>query len=185
MLQQQTFLTFKMNFSRSYFMILAALAVKLLQCSTVSASDNRTYLCISKVEDVQPANSLPEGKSECDLTHYTRSVLIHVPDNIKEGSPLVMNLHALGANAEMHQKLTNFDEIADEKGFIVVYPEGYTKQDPSRNEAMYSWNAGGCCSPNTPENPKIDDVFFLRKVVEYMKSSKYYVYKTDLCNFCR
>ena len=38
--------------------------------------------------------------------------------------PLVINLHGLGSNAFLQMELTDFNTIADENNFIVLYPNG-------------------------------------------------------------
>ncbi len=55
-----------------------------------------------------------------------REYLVHVPDSYDpaEPSPLVISLHA-GATWPAHQKnLSHWNRLADENGFIVVYPSG-------------------------------------------------------------
>ena len=50
--------------------------------------------------------------------------IMHLPtgyDDSKE-YPLVLNLHGLRANAQQQQTYSQFDDVADQKGFIVVYP---------------------------------------------------------------
>ena len=64
-----------------------------------------------------------------------------------------------------HRKLSSFDDIADEVGAIVVYPDGvagYNMQwDLEENQA---WNSGWCCAHSTRD--EIDDVGFIERVVE-------------------
>lgn len=55
-----------------------------------------------------------------------RRYLLHVPDSYDgvEPSPLVISLHA-GATWPAHQmNLTRWNALADEEGFLVVYPAG-------------------------------------------------------------
>jgi polyhydroxybutyrate depolymerase len=71
--------------------------------------------------------------------------------------PLVVNFHGATSNAEQQRTLfSNMDTTADEKGFIVVYPQGIAD----------SWNAGACCGDAVSRD--IDDVGFARALVEYM-----------------
>lgn len=56
----------------------------------------------------------------------TREYLLHVPDSYDSATPtpLVVSMHA-GATWPAHQKnLTRWNRLADENGFIVVYPSG-------------------------------------------------------------
>jgi len=103
-----------------------------------------------------------------------RSAIVYVPNGLEEGGnvPLVMNIHALGANANLQQIFTGFDKTADDNKFIVVYPEGFSKAKIGTplpappGVPLYSFNAGGCCS-----DKPIDDIGFLRKLIEYMEDN--------------
>lgn len=55
-----------------------------------------------------------------------RTFIVHLPTgyNTNNQYPLVLNLHGLKANAEQQQTYSQFDDVADQKGFIVVYPNG-------------------------------------------------------------
>jgi polyhydroxybutyrate depolymerase len=53
-------------------------------------------------------------------------------------------------NMEM-EVMSNFDQVASEDGFVVVYPEGLGR----------SWNAGWCCGRNT-----YDDVGFISALID-------------------
>ncbi len=51
--------------------------------------------------------------------------LVHVPASYKPGTPVpvVVNIHGCAQTAELQQAGTQFDEIAQREGFIVVYPD--------------------------------------------------------------
>ncbi len=53
-----------------------------------------------------------------------RTFIVHVPTgyNTNNQYPLVLNLHGLRANAKQQQTYSQFDNVADQNGFIVVYP---------------------------------------------------------------
>jgi polyhydroxybutyrate depolymerase len=90
------------------------------------------------------------------ISGVTRSYLIHVPDNLPNGEkvPLTIALHPLGSNSSSFESLTGLSIKADQKGFIVVYPQGIGG----------SWNAGGCCNPAVTSN--IDDVGFISTLID-------------------
>jgi len=67
--------------------------------------------------------------------------------------PLVIDLHPLTVTAELWSVATGWSTLADQEGFILVWPQGY----------MDSWNAGRCCDPAV--GAKIDDVAFVRAVI--------------------
>jgi polyhydroxybutyrate depolymerase len=115
------------------------------------------------VEITCPANALTPGDEAGTLMHdgLTREFLIHIPpsyDNTKP-VPLVLNFHGATSNAEQQRSLFSLmDATSDDKGFIVVYPEGIGA----------SWNAGACCGDAQAQN--VDDVGFALALVEHMKS---------------
>ncbi|MFH1436434.1 MAG: PHB depolymerase family esterase [Pseudomonadota bacterium] len=121
---------------------------------------------------------LGPGDHEFELTHdgITHNCLLHVPavyDNSVE-TPLVLNMHGLVLNARNQEGFSNMNPVADARGFIVAYPDGYQS----------SWNAGGCCGQASSEN--IDDVGYLKAVVAHLTErlciDQRRVYATGLSN---
>ncbi len=92
----------------------------------------------------------------------SRSYLIHVPPQAADGKPMpvVLNFHGGGGNAQGYQDYVLMDELADEKGFLVVYPNG---TGPFEGRLL-TWNAGTCCG--YAEENQVDDVAFIRDLVE-------------------
>jgi len=90
----------------------------------------------------------------------TRSYVVHIPAHLAapEPSPLVINLHGGGSNAEGQERFSGMDAIADRERFIVVYPNG------TGRAKMFVWNAGTCCGRAPAQG--IDDVGFIRAVVD-------------------
>jgi polyhydroxybutyrate depolymerase len=82
-----------------------------------------------------------------------RNYRLHVPPSYDGTSPvpLVLNIHGLGSNADQQEGIAKMVAIGDAAGFIGVSPNGVNN----------AWNAGLCCG-----NPDVDDVSFLRTVVE-------------------
>merc|ERR1712187_564399 len=105
----------------------------------------------------------------------TRTAPLHVGSDYSSG--LVVNLHGWTDTAKDEQTTTGdqkcdlesggfctFSELALNKGFMVVYPQGKDN----------AWNAGpGCCASDF----SIDDTCFINYVVERIKA-----YYTDLKN---
>ncbi len=89
--------------------------------------------------------SLPHGG-------MTRSYLIYVPQSAGRSTntqlPLFLIYHGTPSDAELMAGYTNNQVLAEQKNYIVVFPDGYQN----------SWNAGGCCPPANTNN--IDDVGF-------------------------
>ena len=86
---------------------------------------------------------------------YYRCWDIHVPEGIKGSVPLVIDLHGHSESPSSQKEFSGFGSLADSEGFIVVWPYGLCE----------SWNSGSACCPPANED-KIDDVGFLRKMVE-------------------
>lgn len=89
-----------------------------------------------------------------------RSYVVHMPrgKDSKQPLPVVVALHGATMNGPMLAWFTDFNDKADEAGFIVVYPNG-----TGRFSAL-DWNAGTCCGEAVEKN--IDDVGFIDAVLD-------------------
>lgn len=79
--------------------------------------------------------------------------------------PLVIALHGGGGHSESTQRKTGFNKLADDEGFIVVYPAGTGKL----KNRLLSWNAGYCCGYALDNN--IDDMGFIRALIEKLQQT--------------
>jgi len=100
-----------------------------------------------------------------DLSTY-RTFIVHLPTGYSTNNqyPIVLNLHGLLSNATQQQSITQFDNIADSKGFILVYPNG----KPIGNSNLNKW-----------ETINDSDVEFLSNLVDSIRSN----YSTNDCLF--
>jgi polyhydroxybutyrate depolymerase len=98
------------------------------------------------------------------LTVQGRTVLVHVPATLdtSQPAPLVLALHGGGGHAEYMADDARYglQAKADEAGFIVAFPNGYSKLPGGK---FATWNAGGCCGD--ARDRQVDDVGFARAVV--------------------
>ncbi|RLF40695.1 MAG: polyhydroxybutyrate depolymerase [Thermoplasmata archaeon] len=94
-----------------------------------------------------------------------RFYAIHIPDSYNDTTPvpLVIALHGGGGNAKSMEDKTGFNNLSDEKGFIVAYPEGTGKF----KHIFLTWNAGYCCGYALENN--IDDVGFIRELIKTLE----------------
>ncbi len=94
-----------------------------------------------------------------------RSYILHVPSSYdgSKPTPLMLSFHGGGGNAENQKRLTDDNELSDEQGFIVVYPNGTGKLNN-----VLTWNGGNCCGYATRNN--VDDVGFVRALVAELQS---------------
>lgn len=88
---------------------------------------------------------------------------IHVPKGVEKPAPLVLALHGGGGSAEGTQSSLGLDALADEKGFIAVYPEGIGKVTLGK---MYAtWNSDEqCCGEALKQG--VDDVAFISQLID-------------------
>jgi polyhydroxybutyrate depolymerase len=87
----------------------------------------------------------------------TRTCLVHLPPGYdgSRAAPLVLALHGMGGDGAGMARLTHFDTIADEGGFIVAYPDGLRRR----------WSYGPL-----PMLGGIDDVGFIAALIAALSS---------------
>jgi polyhydroxybutyrate depolymerase len=78
-----------------------------------------------------------------------RTYLIHVPTSRSPKAGLLLVFHGGGGSGAGMPRFTGFDPLADQYGFVAVYPDGVNRQ----------WNDGGI------PNNGVDDVGFVRALV--------------------
>jgi polyhydroxybutyrate depolymerase len=96
-----------------------------------------------------------------------RTFIVHLPPAAATGQqelPVVFAFHGGGGNAENERRVSNFDPLADQKGFIVVYPNGSGRLE----DKLLTWNGGNCCGYAVTND--IDDVAFVRQIVVELQS---------------
>ena len=81
---------------------------------------------------------------------------VFVPESVQlvENPPLIIDLHGHTVTMEEQRSLSEFDEIAEENGAIVVWPQGHEN----------SWNAGYCCG--TASELQMDDTSLILKILD-------------------
>ena len=94
-----------------------------------------------------------------------RGYRIAVPPGIDSGGsvPLMLVLHGYTMDPYQMAGVTGFDGIAQDPGWLVVYPAG----TGTRNQDS-GWNAGGCCEPANTDG--VDDVGFLAALVDQLEA---------------
>lgn len=119
----------------------------------------------------RPATAaLGAGSHTFYLTHegIKRQYLVHVPTRYDAAAPtpLVLALHGGGGHAAYmaDDEKYGIGKKADQAGFIVVFPNGYSQRPGGR---FATWNAGACCG-DARDRPS-DDVGFVRAVVAAVK----------------
>ncbi len=161
------------------FMASMLLAAAFVQCLPVAGAQTLRERIRERIEERRAQASSPVAAPESrnppsapDTHEYRldhdglpRRYLIHVPAGLDPArpAPLVLALHGGGGHAEYMADDQRYGLIgeADRRGFVVVFPNGYSRFPGGR---LATWNAGGCCGDARDRN--IDDVGFLRAVVD-------------------
>ena len=89
-------------------------------------------------------------KGTIEVGGLSRTYLTYVPLGLTKGAPLVAVMHGSGQNGSQMRKWTGygFERLADERGFAVVYPDGYEGY----------WNACNIAGDYSANELNIDDV---------------------------
>jgi polyhydroxybutyrate depolymerase len=96
-----------------------------------------------------------QGTERTVILQRTRDVRATAP-------PLLIVLHGSGTNAETFRIRNRFDATADREKFVVAYPDAIGKQ----------WRFGQVLEQAAPENEAIDDVGFIRALIDDLVSRK-------------
>ncbi len=78
------------------------------------------------VASVAMYHEVYRSDGEVTISGKTRGFLLHVPKSYRSGqpTPLVISLHGFGEWPAHLMRVSGWNEVADEFGFIVVYPRG-------------------------------------------------------------
>lgn len=114
------------------------------------------WLNFELVPEPELTGSLRQGEMTLDGRH--RNYTYYVPPVLSKRPALVMAFHSSGGSAEQSRAMFGyaFEQLADQHGFIVLYPEGYEK------------HFNGCrkAGPYQANILQIDDVAFMRALVK-------------------
>ena len=96
-----------------------------------------------------------------------RSYLLHIPNNLKPGSPLVFVLHGLGGTADGIRKYSQMDKVADENGFVVCYPQGTGGSEDTKytKKGTPFWNVGY----EVHKNETVNDIDFIINLALFLQ----------------
>ena len=109
-----------------------------------------------------------------------RTFLVHIPPNYDPNTPtpLVLNFHGLGANGFAQQSLTQFDKVANQEGFITVYPQA--SGSPS------TWGDFPLSVEDQYPGLKVNDAQFIRDLLADIQSEwnidPHRIYATGMSN---
>ena len=129
-------------------------------CDTLG-SEYRCETGFCRKGDLQcPAQSLATGDEERDLVvdGVTRTYSLHVPQSYAGTSPvpLVLDFHPMTLGATWEKDNSGYGPLADQEGFVVVWPHGMNG----------TWDLGPCCTTSSPA----DDFAFARAIVRQLST---------------
>lgn len=101
-----------------------------------------------------------------EIDGFTRLWYEYVPEQVKSAKkpvPLVINMHGRGGSAESFMDLSGMNSVAEERDFIVLFPEaGVSQQRPEGIRNVLLWNGSYM-------DKKIDDVKFILEMIRDVK----------------
>jgi polyhydroxybutyrate depolymerase len=109
-----------------------------------------------------PPSPGPLGRGWMDFGDIERTYLIHRPATLAERPPLLIVLHGTPGSAERIRALTGyaFERLADEHGFVVLYPEAYRRH----------WNDCRAGARSAAKRHGVDDVRTIRILIRHLRS---------------
>lgn len=100
-----------------------------------------------------------ETEKTITVNGVTRKYLLYVPDNVGNNPAMVFSLH--GASGHSADRSPFKTTVADEKGCIVVYPQGLEQYFPVFGGSVTGWNATGEAN---------EDLDFFKRIIEEVAS---------------
>ena len=84
--------------------------------------------------------------------------------------PLLVAMHGGGGSGEQFERTSGFDAVADQRGWLVAYPDGVG--GPGTADRLRTWNGGTgyCCG--AAERDDVDDVEYIRLLVQQISSER-------------
>jgi len=91
----------------------------------------------------------------------TRTYLLHVPAGYQAhtSEALVLNFHGHGSNAMQQERRSGMSLLADQQGFMVVYPQGVVGPD-----GQTGWDTG------LSARPRVNDILFVSDLLTHLQS---------------
>jgi polyhydroxybutyrate depolymerase len=119
---------------------------------------------------VCPAATLDAGDSSNTLIldGGGRTYNLHIPPglDLSRPAPLVFAFHGGGQSAASFEGFAHVQPKADSSGFILVEPEGTIAIPGLSPGTLDVWNAGNCCELAAQINTNVDDVGFVRAMID-------------------
>ena len=149
-----------------------------------SSHDNSSNDTNTHENSTQPSSPYQSGIGAgstftCLIEHdnIIRQFYIYVGSTYTSNSSILFSLHGYTSRGLWNMNYTGFQSIADQEGFIVIYPQGTLL--PSTGQTH--WNVGGWTTGSTT-----DDVGFINEIIEFIDDEysidKSRIYSTGMSN---
>ncbi len=137
-------------------------------CSADSPNASQAVSVAEEIVSEQPVQVVPlqsiEQKDEhaysCDYNGTTREFIEYGPEDENGVKGVIFMLHGYGSGAENFRLDTKMDEVARERGYVVVYVTG-SKNEQDKTSSI-GWNSGIGDSSS-------DDLGYLKSLAGYMQ----------------
>jgi len=104
----------------------------------------------------------------CTFLHNNleRFYLIYSPQSLNQNinAPILFALHGYGSSASFHKSYTQYEALAEENKFILIYPQGYELNTVLTNSTSH-WNVGAWTVGST-----VDDVDFISTIIDIVSA---------------
>jgi len=127
-----------------------------------------TAACICEYPVGEAVTDLPAGTAgtfTLSLEHdgQSRQAVVYVPTSaLDTDAPMVLNFHGYGGSGGWHMEDADMRSLADEEGFVVVYPQGTELSGGAH------WNA----APSSGDNKSTaDDLGFTEALVDAIRDA--------------
>ena len=141
----------------------------LASCGGGSSQSNNNSLP-EVIEGEETCISAGINTQRCTFTHNNleRFYFIYKPKSLSQNNnvPLLFALHGYGSSAVFHKSYTQYEDIAEENQFIVVYPQGYMLETILTNSSSH-WNSGAWTIGSD-----VDDVDFIDTVIGFVEEKE-------------
>jgi len=139
----------------------------------------RPSLAIALLLLAIPIHGFAQNTVDGSITHdgMQRTYLLYVPENYTGDTalPLVLNYHGFTSSAGVQMALSNFQQIADTAGFILVCPQG------TLLFGLSHWNVGGWTVGSSTDDVGFTDHLIDSLAAEYnIDTSR--IYSTGFSN---
>jgi polyhydroxybutyrate depolymerase len=135
--------------------------------------------CRGAAATPQPSPGNTSNASLTTADGLQRTYILHLPPGLSTTTPvpLLIALHGGGGNGAQFEANSGFDALADQYGFVVVYPDGTSRAAQGPLSNLETWNGGACCGSASADG--VDDVAFISQLIDAL-TARYSIDATQI-----